>query len=347
MQIDSDSYRNEQALPPGRVLIVGSGQSGCQIAEELRAAGRDVVLACGRAPWLPRRIGDHDFIWWAVETGYLDAPVDSLPDPAARLTGNILATGRDGGHDLHLRTLQQAGVTLAGRLLGVVGHRARFADDLQASVAWGDERYRLFGELVQQARPRDVLSSPSRSPNRRRSTPIRRKRSTSEASARSSSPPGSGPTTPRGCPGPRPSTSSGSRSTTTVPAAPCPGSTSPASTSCASASRRFCWAWAKMPPWSLTASPARWSAHESWRGRPAGPGVECASDASARHERRERRELAAADGARRRGAAVAGRAPRGAGARGSAAGVAARSGRIPLGLRLGEPRGDLLLARAA
>jgi putative flavoprotein involved in K+ transport len=148
MKIDSDSYRNEQALPPGRVLIVGSGQSGCQIAEELRAAGRDVVLACGRAPWLPRRIGDHDFIWWAVETGYLDAPVDSLPDPAARLTGNILATGRDGGHDLHLRTLQQAGVTLAGRLLGVVGHRARFADDLQASVAWGDERYRLFGELI-------------------------------------------------------------------------------------------------------------------------------------------------------------------------------------------------------
>jgi putative flavoprotein involved in K+ transport len=128
MKIDSDSYRNEQALPPGRVLIVGSGQSGCQIAEELRAAGRDVVLACGRAPWLPRRIGD--------------------PDPAARLTGNILATGRDGGHDLHLRTLQQAGVTLAGRLLGVVGHRARFADDLQASVAWGDERYRLFGELI-------------------------------------------------------------------------------------------------------------------------------------------------------------------------------------------------------
>jgi putative flavoprotein involved in K+ transport len=149
LQIDADSYRNEPALPPGRVLIVGSGQSGCQIAEELREAGRDVVLSCGKAPWAPRRIGDQDLIWWAVETGYMDAPVDSLPDPTARLAGNIVATGRDGGHDLHLRTLQQAGVTLAGRFLGAFDHHARFDDDLQATVAWGDERYRRFTDLVQ------------------------------------------------------------------------------------------------------------------------------------------------------------------------------------------------------
>jgi putative flavoprotein involved in K+ transport len=148
VQIDADTYRNEEALPPGRVLIVGSGQSGCQIAEELREAGRDVVLSCGKAPWAPRRIGNHDLIWWTVETGYMDAPVDSLPDPAARLTGNILATGHDGGHDLNLRTLQQAGVTLTGHFLGATGHCARFADDLRASVAWGDERYRQFTDLV-------------------------------------------------------------------------------------------------------------------------------------------------------------------------------------------------------
>jgi putative flavoprotein involved in K+ transport len=75
------------------VLVVGSGQSGAQIAEELHQAGREVVLACGRAPWTPRRIGEHDMVWWAVETGFLDAPVSTLPAPAARLAGNILATG--------------------------------------------------------------------------------------------------------------------------------------------------------------------------------------------------------------------------------------------------------------
>jgi cation diffusion facilitator CzcD-associated flavoprotein CzcO len=60
LQLDVDEYRNEKALPPGRVLIIGSGQSGCQIAEELHEAGREVFLACGRAPWGPRRLGGRE-----------------------------------------------------------------------------------------------------------------------------------------------------------------------------------------------------------------------------------------------------------------------------------------------
>lgn len=72
LQIDAEAYRNEASLPPGKVLIVGSGQTGCQLAEELTEAGRDVVLACGRAPWALRRIGGKDIIYWAVETGLFD-----------------------------------------------------------------------------------------------------------------------------------------------------------------------------------------------------------------------------------------------------------------------------------
>jgi putative flavoprotein involved in K+ transport len=148
LQIDVDSYRNEAELPHGRVLIVGSGQSGCQIAEELHEAGRDVVLACGKVPWAPRRIGDHDLIWWLVETGFMDATVESLPAPLARLAGNIVTTGCGGGHDLHLGTLQRAGVTLAGRFVGASDRRAMFADDLAESIVWGNERYRQFARLV-------------------------------------------------------------------------------------------------------------------------------------------------------------------------------------------------------
>ena len=147
-RIDVEQYRNPAALPPGKVLVVGSGQSGVQIAEELHEAGREVVVACGRAPWAPRRLGGRDIFWWAVETGFFDAPVTALPTPTARLAANILATGHAGGHDLHLRTLRAMGVTLTGHFLGATDSEVRFAADLADSLAWGDERYRQLMDLA-------------------------------------------------------------------------------------------------------------------------------------------------------------------------------------------------------
>ena len=85
---------------------------------------------------------------WLDETTWFRTPVSALPTPEARLLANIQATGKDGGHDLHYRTLQAMGVELVGRLTGVDGHQARFADDLADSVAWGDARYADIGELL-------------------------------------------------------------------------------------------------------------------------------------------------------------------------------------------------------
>jgi putative flavoprotein involved in K+ transport len=150
LQIDGEDYRNSGDLPEGAVLVVGSGQSGCQIAEELYLAGRDVALACGRASWFPRRLGDRDLSWWALETGFLDVTVESLPDPTARLYANVQASGAGGGHDLHYRTLRKLGVTMLGHFLGADGRRARFAPDLAESVAWGDERNAQLMDLVRQ-----------------------------------------------------------------------------------------------------------------------------------------------------------------------------------------------------
>ena len=147
-QIDVEDYRNPAELPSGPVLVVGSGQSGCQIAEELHLAGREVFLACGRASWFPRRLGDRDLAWWALETGFLDAPLSSLPSPAARLAANVQSSGVGGGHDLHYRTLQRMGVTLLGHFLGAEARHARFAPDLRESVAWGDERNAQLMDLV-------------------------------------------------------------------------------------------------------------------------------------------------------------------------------------------------------
>jgi putative flavoprotein involved in K+ transport len=139
--LDATTYRSPRDVPEGGVLIVGSGQTGVQLAEELYEAGRDVVLACGRAPWLPRRWGGHDLVWWMDAIGFYDQTLAELPDPALRLASNPLTTGHDGGRDLHYRTLQASGVTLAGRFLGVDGTEVVFDDDLHACVAWGDRAF--------------------------------------------------------------------------------------------------------------------------------------------------------------------------------------------------------------
>ena len=143
-------YRNPAALRPGRVLVVGSGQSGCQIAEELREAHRDVWMACGRAPWQPRRAGGRDLFAWIVGTRVVQQTVADLPHPSARMAPHPQMTGRDGGRDLHYRTLQAAGVVLAGHLAGVEDGRVHFAPDLADSVAFGDARYAETRQLLRQ-----------------------------------------------------------------------------------------------------------------------------------------------------------------------------------------------------
>lgn len=149
--IDAESYTNPDGLPAGGVLVVGSGQTGCQIADELHRSGRQVTLACGKAGWAPRRVDGRDIVSWLVETPFLEQALDDLPSPLARLAANFQTTGRDRGRDLNYRTLLADGVTLTGRLRGSGGGAIRFAADLHESVAWGDARYADICNLLRQA----------------------------------------------------------------------------------------------------------------------------------------------------------------------------------------------------
>ena len=146
--IDVENYRNPQTLPPGKVLVIGSAQTGCQIAEDLRLTGREVYLACGRAPWMPRRIEGRDMFSWLSDTPFINQTLADLPSPFARLGPNPQTSGRDGGHDLNYRTLQAQGVTLVGRFVGVDDGKAHFASDLEESVAFGDARYDDMRKLI-------------------------------------------------------------------------------------------------------------------------------------------------------------------------------------------------------
>ena len=160
VELDATGYTNEAALPPGKVLVVGSGQTGCQLAEELHEAGRAVVLACGRAPWAPRRLDGRDIILWLIDTGFYDQRAEELPSPAARLVANVQTTGHHGGRDLNYRVLRDAGVTLAGHFLGAEDGRLQFAPDLADSVAFGDARYAELRTLITEHCSRNEIEVP-------------------------------------------------------------------------------------------------------------------------------------------------------------------------------------------
>ena len=158
VQVHSSRYRNPAALPPGAVLVVGSGASGCQIAEDLAAAGRRVYLSVGRHSRMPRRYRGHDIFWWLDVIGRLDHTVDDRP-PATRGV-NPLVTGAGGGHDIDLRRYAAEGMVLLGHLRGVHDGRLVLAPDLDAELARGDEAFAAVTTLVDEHVLKTGLGAP-------------------------------------------------------------------------------------------------------------------------------------------------------------------------------------------
>jgi putative flavoprotein involved in K+ transport len=149
-QLHVADYHREADLPPGGVLVIGSGQSGVQLAEELFAAGRAVFLSVGSAGRFPRRYRGSDvFRWLALlardgeRLGFPLPTVDRLPAPGAKFAGNPHVSGYGGGHDTNLREFAARGMTLLGRIEDVDGEQVRLAADLPTNLAWAD---RFFDE---------------------------------------------------------------------------------------------------------------------------------------------------------------------------------------------------------
>src|SRR4029077_15431629 len=119
---------NPFSVPAGGVLVVGASATGAQLADELRAAGRDVTIAVGRHTRVPRNYRGMDIYWWLDRLGLLDTTIDEMPDRLlARHEPSAQVVGRPDHRRLDLATLQADGVRLAGRVLAIDGHRVRLA----------------------------------------------------------------------------------------------------------------------------------------------------------------------------------------------------------------------------
>lgn len=139
-QLHSSTYKRPSSLPDGGVLVVGSGQSGAQIAEDLHLAGRRVHLAVGTAPRVSRFYRGRDVVAWLHDMGHYNVPIDEHPmGLQARHEANHYVTGRDGGRDIDLRRFAMEGMRLHGRLLGADGEQLRFADDLATNLDHADK----------------------------------------------------------------------------------------------------------------------------------------------------------------------------------------------------------------
>jgi putative flavoprotein involved in K+ transport len=138
IQIPSDAYRNPQALPPGAVLVIGSAQSGSQIAEELNEAGRKVYLSTGTAGRFPRRYRGKDGYEWLDLVGFFDRTPAMLASPKDRLFGSPHSSGKGGGHDINLHTFYRNGIILLGHVRGYEDGKLVLAPDLKENLAKAD-----------------------------------------------------------------------------------------------------------------------------------------------------------------------------------------------------------------
>ena len=129
-------YRTAPALPQGGVLVVGGGQSGAQVADDLGRAGRSVWFSTSRVGRYPAHYRGRELLAWHVDAGWWAQRADQLADPDDQwLATPLLASN---GRDIGLPALARSGVTLLGRLASVDGTRIELSGAVSDYVTYAD-----------------------------------------------------------------------------------------------------------------------------------------------------------------------------------------------------------------
>jgi putative flavoprotein involved in K+ transport len=173
-QLHAAEYHSPTDLPDGAVVVIGSGQSGCQIAEDLVSAGRTVYLSTSKVARAPRQYRGRDVVSWMQDLGMLDQQVCDLADPMMQFAAQpqVSGVGRR-GRSISLQGMQRQGVHLMGRLsevtdgvmttdIGLEDHIA-FADEFSAQLKQNVDAYILAHGLDAAAAeedPIDVAAGP-------------------------------------------------------------------------------------------------------------------------------------------------------------------------------------------
>ncbi|QND46307.1 MSMEG_0569 family flavin-dependent oxidoreductase (plasmid) [Rhizobium lusitanum] len=164
MQLHTADYRNSDQLPEGGVIVVGSGQSGCQIAEDLHLAGRKVHMVTGNAPRCARFYRGRDVVDWLSDVGQYDITVEHDGMGKKKHDTNHYLTGRDGGRDIDLRKFALEGMALYGRMSGVSNGKMLFEPNLKANLDGADRVYNGINALIDRHIAANNIDAPAGSP---------------------------------------------------------------------------------------------------------------------------------------------------------------------------------------
>tara|TARA_B100000575_G_scaffold231566_1_gene192715 strand:+ start:1965 stop:3227 length:1263 start_codon:yes stop_codon:yes gene_type:complete len=137
-QIHSADYKNYRQLPEGGVLVVGSGQSGAQIAEDLLMEGKKVYLALSKCGRRLRRYRGKDSSWWNYKMGLFDKTVNDVP-LENRWKCSPHTSGANGGHEINLIDLSEKGLNLLGSVKDCFDNKLIFNNDLYENLKFSDE----------------------------------------------------------------------------------------------------------------------------------------------------------------------------------------------------------------
>ncbi len=160
-QLHSEQYKNAQQLKDGAVLVVGSGQSGAQIAEDLHLAGRKVHLATGDSPRCARFYRGRDVVDWLDQMKYYQMPVSQHPlREGVRDNSNHYVTGRDGGRDIDLRKFASEDMSLYGFINDYTDGQFCFSPNLTENLNKADQSYNNINRKIDQFIEQHNINAP-------------------------------------------------------------------------------------------------------------------------------------------------------------------------------------------
>jgi putative flavoprotein involved in K+ transport len=165
LNLNAGTYKDAESLPEGAVLVVGSAQSGCQIAEDLLAAGRQVYLCASRVGRTPRKYRGRDIFDWWKDMGFWDVSVEELENPVMQFAALPQVSGVDGGHTVSYQSLARDGVVLLGRVMDIDDYNITLKPNLMEAIHFADEKSSAFKKAVDEFIQKNGITAPFPEPD--------------------------------------------------------------------------------------------------------------------------------------------------------------------------------------